>query len=507
LILPPIHEIQKKGKLDIHEKNMIDLAEKNSVRLLRLVNQILDFNKLENDTLHIKVTSVEMVSFCREVFSLFEDSAQRHNIIFDFISNEKSCNVWIDAEKFETVLFNLLSNAFKFTPNSGKITVELSINKNEQSFGEGAFIMQITDTGIGISPEDKPKIFERFYQSKTSRNKDAGSGIGLTLAAEYVNLHHGNINVESTVGKGTTFIVKLPLGRKHFPVDTLLPDIPFSLMATRTVHEVPLGQQTYQLSLKSDKPLVLLVEDNPEMIEFIKTSLGHKYNIVTANNGEEGLIKANNFLPEVIISDIMMPVMDGLTLCKKVKESPRTSYVGIILLTAKSLDSHRVEGIRTGADVYLTKPFEVELLEAHLDQLIARKKELTESFRNELLNQHEQPKKENNQDNKFIKRVMDIIEANISNPDLSVEMISNEMAMSSTHLYRKLKTITDHSANSIIQKYRLKKASLLLQNKEGNISEIMYQVGFSNLSYFSKCFKVAYGMTPKNYQENGFNKS
>jgi len=500
LILPPIHEIQKKEKLDSHIKNLINLAEKNSLRLLRLVNQILDFNKLENDTLQLRVSSVEMVRFCRDIFILFEDTARRHNIEFKFETDNKDFFVWMDMEKVETVLFNLLSNAFKFTPNGGKISLNIQKVPEDSSFSDGACVLRISDTGIGIPPEEQPKIFERFYQSNKNRSRESGSGIGLTLTSEYINLHHGIVDVESTIGKGTEFTVKLPLGKKHFPLESITNDAPVKLMATRSVHKAVKGSKSYQFNLKSDKPLILVIDDNPDMVEFLKSSLSDTYNIVSAENGEEGLIKANNFMPEVIISDIMMPVMDGLTLCKKVKENPRTSYIGIVLLTAKSLDSQHLEGIRIGADVYLTKPFDVELLEAHLIQLITRKKELEGYFRNELITNQDQAKSENNHDNKFIKQVMDIIEANISNPDLSVEMISNEMAMSSTHLYRKLKLLTDHSAKIIIQKYRLKKASLLLQNHEGNISEIMYQVGYSNLSYFSKCFKGEYGVTPKIFQ-------
>ncbi len=246
--------------------------------------------------------------------------------------------------------------------------------------------------------------------------------------------------------------------------------------------------------------MVLIIEDNTDIIDFIRTSLGHKFNFVVAQNGEEGLQKANNFMPEVIISDIMMPVMDGLTLCEKVKENPKTSHITIILLTAKSMPSNRLEGIKKGADVYLTKPFEIELLEAHVNNLIHRKKELTSYFRNELVVNQDTPETKDNQDNKFLKKVMDLIEANISEPDFGVENISKEIGMSSTHLYRRLKALTNLSAQDIIKKYRIKKASLLLENNEGNVSETMYKVGFSSASYFSKCFKAEFGMTPKEFQ-------
>jgi YesN/AraC family two-component response regulator len=259
-------------------------------------------------------------------------------------------------------------------------------------------------------------------------------------------------------------------------------------------------ENTYHLGLASDKPLILIIEDNADIITFIQASLHDKYNFITATNGEEGLDKTTSFLPELIISDIMMPVMDGLTMCRQIKSNPKTSHIAVIMLTARTLTSQQVEGLRTGADSYLTKPFDIDLLEAHIDHLLQRKQELADYFKHELILQPEEGAGEN-VDDKFIKKVMSIIEANIANPEFSVEMLSDEVGMSSTHLYRKLKSTTKLSPNDIIRKYRIKKASLLLANKEGNISEIMYAVGFSNLSYFSKCFKGEFGTTPKEYQQ------
>jgi YesN/AraC family two-component response regulator len=241
-----------------------------------------------------------------------------------------------------------------------------------------------------------------------------------------------------------------------------------------------------------------LVENNPDVVEFVRISLGDKYNFIVAENGEEGLARASRFYPAVVVSDIMMPVMDGLTLCRKIKEDPKTSHIPIILLTARKLDENKVEGIRMGADSYLTKPFDIELLDAHIDHLIHRTEEMKTYFRNELVLVSDPPG--TNSEELFIGKVMNIIEANISNPDFGVEVLCRDIGMSTTHLYRKLKATTHLSANEIIKKYRIKKASLLLRNKHGNISEIMYSVGFSNLSYFSKCFKKEYGMSPKDYQ-------
>jgi len=500
LILPPIHEVQKRGKLDAESNQLIGLAEKNSIRLLRLVNQILDFNKLENETLQIKASPVNLIAFCHDIFQLFTDQAHRHHIDFTFHSPIDQQDVWVDSEKIETVLFNLLSNAFKFTPENGTITMSIDLIAANENFPEVSFEIKVDDTGIGISKEDSSHIFERFYQAKSGKRKESSSGIGLTLAAEYTKLHHGQITVSSEIGKGTTFTIQLPLGKSHLPPESIHEHI----QEPNTITTRPNTSQNhaqFESNLSPDKPLLLIVEDNDDIIEFICSSLSHQYNFVVAGNGEEGLIKAEKFMPELIISDIMMPVMDGLALCDRIKGNPKTSHMMVILLTAKSMAANRLEGIRRGADVYLTKPFEIDLLDAHISNLLKRKHELTNYFRNELITNNDQPEEKDNQDNRFLKKVMDVIEANVSEPEFTVGDLSQEIGMSSTHLYRRLKALTNHTAQDIIKKYRLKKASLLLQNNEGNVSETMLKVGFSSLSYFSKCFKEEYGMTPKEFQK------
>lgn len=500
LILPPIHQILKRGNLDKENLKLITLAEKNSHRLLRVINQILDFRKLEKNTLQVKVTSLELVNFCQDIHALFADKADRKRISFGFTSKANVLKIWADVEKIETVLFNLLSNAFKFTQKGGAISLSIDQLPGNTEYPEGIAEIKITDTGIGIGTDEKYKIFEPFYQTRESKKMEIGTGIGLALASEYIKLHYGEIKVDSIKGKGSCFTVWLPLGNAHFPVDYIQEDEEINLVATKeTADDTVINP--YRFGLESEKPLIMIIDDSYDIIDFVRISLSSKYHFVSAENGEEGLQKAVNFLPEIIITDIMMPVMDGLTLCKKIKENPRTSHISIILLTAKDLTAQKIEGIRKGADVYITKPFEIEFLEANIDHLLIRKKELSDYLKNELIMQPSAESDKENVDDKFIKKVINIIETNISNSDFSVEILSDEIGMSSTHLYRKLKSLTRLSANEIIKKYRLKKASLLLRNKEGNISEIMYDVGFSNLSYFSKCFKSEFGLTPKDYQQ------
>jgi DNA-binding response OmpR family regulator len=321
------------------------------------------------------------------------------------------------------------------------------------------------------------------------------------MVAEYAKLHYGNVAVESSPGEGSRFTITLPLSNVHFPIDPEQEPSSLNLVATKTNSSDDENSSSYIYDLDSDKPLVLIVEDNTDMIDFLRINLKDKYHLIIAKNGEEALQKTNSVLPEVIISDIMMPIMDGITLCKKIKENSRTSHIGIILLTAKNLMAQKIEGIRVGADAYLTKPFEVELLVASVDHLLKRKQELSHYFKTDVLTHPEFQSSKENLDDKFVKKVANIIEANISNPDFNVEILSREIGMSTTHLYRKLKSLTHYSAKDIIKKYRLKKASLLLKNNEGNISEIMYEVGFSSLSYFAKCFKSEFGLSPKDYQQ------
>jgi signal transduction histidine kinase/ligand-binding sensor domain-containing protein/DNA-binding response OmpR family regulator len=498
LIIPPLQEIIKRGNLDDHDKALIGIAEKNSQRLLRLINQVLEYRKLEHENQSLTISLFDIVSFSHELYSLFSDKAARNNIDFTIHSALPSCEVWADKEKVEIIIFNLLSNAFKFTPKNGKVRIEISEEKSE-AFPDGSVVISVVDNGIGIPEKDQAEIFKQFYQTEESRNLADGSGIGLTLVAEYLKMHRGKIKVVSSPGEGSTFTIALPLGSAHFPIDRAEKAKEIALVAKKNLQDEK--TEDYEFNLRTEKPVIVLAEDNPDMIEFIVLTLEKKYHFVVCNNGEEGLNKALSIVPDIIITDIMMPVMDGLELCRRIKKENKTSHIPIILLTAKSLTAHKIEGIRVGADVYLTKPFEIEVLEAHIDHLLERKTELYQYFRHELVTEPtEKETGKENEDDRFLRKVMNSIEANISNPDFSVESLSDEMGMSSTHLYRKLKSLTQLGGNEIIKKYRIKKASLLLKNKEGNISEIMYEVGFSNLSYFSKCFRAEFGVTPKEYQ-------
>ncbi|WP_233825861.1 hybrid sensor histidine kinase/response regulator transcription factor [Dyadobacter sp. CY312] len=494
LILPPIHQIMKNGKLDDDNFKLISLAEKNSHRLLRVVNQVLDFKKMQEDKLYLNTSKVEIIGLLKELYSHFADKAARHEVKYNYTNSSERFEIFADAEKVETMVLNLLSNAFKFTPKGGTITLDVKII-NDVNPVNCAVQIRVKDSGVGISNEDQKRIFERFYQTAESRKREMGSGIGLALTLEYVKMHGGQINLESEPGKGSVFTVLLPKGKVE-KIGGEVNDADSYPMFQATL---PNPKEYGSVSSESAKPLLLIVEDNPDMVDFVCLTLNEKYRFVVAGDGEEGLKMAVRYLPDVIISDVMMPVMDGLTFCKRIKANPKTSRTAVILLTARSLTSQKIEGIKTGADAYITKPFDIELLDAQIGNLLQRKQELDAYFQHKLIVAPVLEDGKENVDEKFVNRVMSSVEAHIADPEFNVEMLASEVGMSSAHLSRKLKTLTQFSANEIIKKYRIKKASLLLENNEGNVSEVMYDVGFSNLSYFSKCFREEFGVTPKEY--------
>ncbi|WP_082026734.1 hybrid sensor histidine kinase/response regulator transcription factor [Flammeovirga sp. OC4] len=493
LILPPLQQIRAKVALDKDSVSLLEIAEKNADRLKKLVNQILDFNKMQNEKLSLKFSKTEAKDFCENVVHLFSHQAIQKNINYQFTSTFESLELWIDKEKMETILFNLLSNAFKFTDDKGEIKVHLSTCTFKGN--EGLRIL-IQDSGIGIPEKDQQHIFERFYQTKNQNR--GGTGIGLALVAEFVELHYGSISVESDGHKGTTFTIDLPLGMEHLPLEQIVQD-EVDLISTPIRDDLDQKVASYKLTLDDEKSLVLIVDDNKDIVDLLRMSLKDKFNLIIAENGQDALQKAIRIVPQLIISDVMMPVMDGISFTEEIKKNPKTDKIPIILLTAKSLTTQKIEGLNAGADIYLTKPVEIEELTTYAFKLIAKGKTLSASKSDLVGDEGVNPM--NNEDTIFVNKVIDFIESNLSNEDLSVEMIADEMSISAKHLTRKLKAITQQTPKDIIKKYRLKKASILLQNKEGNITDIVDQTGFSSLSYFSRVFKSEFKMSPKKYQE------
>ncbi len=487
LITPPIQQVLNSGELQGKNLEMLKLAEKNSKRLLKLVNQILDFRKMEEQDVPLMKSTVDIVAFSKEIYDSFMDLSSRNEITYEFTSTESSCLLVCDKEKIEAILFNLLANAFKHTPPNGKIQVVL-----DKIVQDRIDKIQITvvDTGAGINIADQTKIFNSFYQANNNESGQQGTGIGLAMAKQYALLHHGDIKVKSELNVGSAFTFVFP--------------IEYSEKETTVVVENHVedskDENKHVTADKTHLKKLLIVDDNPDILDYIEINLGIEYNIIKATNGQKGLDVAREEKPDIIVSDIMMPVMDGLEMCKMLKQTAELHHIPVILLTAKSLDVQKVEGIESGANMYITKPFDINYLKACIANLLERDQQLYDFIKKQLLIKPIAiADSDSNQDEIFIKKVMDIIAENISNPNLSVDLISSKIGLSSTHLYRKLKAITNQSTKDILKNYRLQKAAQMIQNNEGNITEIMYNVGFNSLSSFSKSFKTKFGVSPSEY--------
>lgn len=493
LIIPPIQELMKGSVKPEHQNRLLTLASRNAQRLYKLVNQVLDFRKIENEKLELTTSRIEMVSFCRRIFDSFDDLASRHEIAYQFKTNHKTIYSTADGDKLETIVFNLLSNAFKYTPVHGNISMNLLYIQNENE-GDAMVRISVKDSGIGISGEEQKHIFEQFYQTSESKALNKGSGIGLTLAQEYAKLHRGSISVTSDKGKGSEFVLNLPADHQRKYVGRL---------PVKIQHDYKAGAiQNTMMSLPPTAKRILVVDDNEDILEYIQMNLCDFYHIHLAANGQEALELLKKQHVHLIISDVMMPIMDGIALCSRIKQSRTLMHIPVILLTARSLETQKVKGLDSGADLYITKPFDIEYLKSSIRSIFKREEQMTEYIRTQLLinPKNDADEKERNEDALFLKKVMTLIENNISNPDFGVEMLSRLVNMSSTHLYRKLKAITGLPTKEVIMNYRMQKAAKMIKNSEGNISDIMYAVGFANLSGFSRSFKAKFGVPPTGFK-------
>lgn len=500
----------------------------NSKRLLFLINQLLDFRKLESGKLKLKVAHGDIVAQIKNVMNIFLLRAEQRKIDFSFQSDANKLMAWFDPEKFDKLLINLVSNAFKFTSDEGRIYIRLKITEQDAiqyhtetitdfqdqqeakpGRGESKIYVEISvqDTGIGISPENLGNIFDRFYQVHNPNVQfNEGSGIGLALVKEMVELHHGIIRVESQLGKGSTFKVYIPLGRNHFSEEeisdrSIVPaDVP--------VDFVTAGGQPDKVQdnlNKTNLPLILIVDDHEDMINYLKVEYLLVFRVISAKNGVEALDKAIQNLPDLILSDIMMPIMDGITLTKKLKSELKTSHIPIILLTARSIEENVLEGLETGADDYVTKPFSTKILQYRILNLIENRKKLREQFSgNHLINLSNITT--TSADKKFMELALKIIDENLMDPKFDNDFFIREMGMSRSVVYSKLNAITGKTVSEFIRAIRLKTAAQILLQNDLSIGEILYKVGFNNRAYFSKCFKEEYGMSASEYVEMHSNK-
>lgn len=514
LIINPLEKLIVDNK-DLKLQKTYVMIYRNAQRILRLINQLMDIRKLDKGQMQLHFRETDIVGFIEDLMMTFEYLAQRKNISFNFIHKDEHLSVWIDLNNFDKVLLNILSNAFKYTPDNGNITIELSTGKDDTTKGplRRYFEIVIMDDGIGIDKDKIEQIFERFYQiSNDFTNSNFGTGIGLHLSRSLVHLHYGSICAENRRDiQGTRFVIRIPLGSAHLKAQELESGGDFSLATANaiasTVSNEFVNSSIEDGSQKKVKPKtkyrILVVDDEDEIRDYIRAELMSDYKILVCDNGKKALDIALTEQPDLIISDVMMPEMDGTTLVRKVKQNININHIPVILLTARSAPENKIEGLETGADAYISKPFSTEVLKTTIANLLENRMRLKNKFSG---SQYPEDKVQNieikSSDEVLMERIMKIINENLSNPELSVEMLANNVGMSRVHMHRKLKELTNQSARDFIKSIRLKQAALLLANKKLSISEVAYATGFSNLSHFSSSFREFYGMSPKEYVES-----
>lgn len=493
LIVSPLEDMIKESTNDRQTKRLNQMRN-NAMRLLSLVNQLLDFRKSDESDLHLNPSEGDIVSFARNVCNSFVSLSDRKNINLTFYSSQQSIELLFDEDKMEKIFMNLLGNAFKFTPAGGRIDVAIELTGDDQS----KLRIQVSDTGIGIKDKDKEHIFERFYQVNDDGESlsGTGSGIGLSLVSEYVRLHDGNIRVTDNVERGSVFIVEIPI--RHS--ETSQATHPAKTSAAKESSTIADAVQTVAENAGNDREKrkkVLIVDDSQDMTDMLKDSLDNIYDVVTAPDGVVALKKALETKPDIILTDLMMPNMNGMELCRALKENPKTVNIPIIILTAKHDLGVKLEGLTIGADDYITKPFNLDVLRLRMRRLIELN---SKGARRSLIEPEPDNIKITPLDEKLIEKAMKYVSQNISKPELSVEELSDALAMSRVSLYKKIKQITGKSPIEFIRIIRLKRAAQLLRESQLNISEIAYQTGFNNPKMFSRYFKEEFGILPSAYQ-------
>lgn len=490
LVADPVEQLLEDKALTPRQQSLLKVVHKNVHILLRLVNQILDFRKYENDKLELVRANMNLRVQLQEWSHSFQTLALKKHIHFVLEVNDDRADylMAVDAEKMERVYFNLLSNAFKFTPENGTITVTLSTLTKEEG-GRYARLV-VADTGSGISVQHIRHIFDRFYQIDVNH---AGSGIGLALAKAFVELHGGEITVDSVEGKGTVFTVDIPMTVVEEPSADLVQE---PRITQQTVVEELEDMETEEQIPDENKECILIIDDNADVRDYVKSLLKEEYTVIEAPDGRAGLKKAMKYVPDAIICDVMMPVMDGLECCRKLKTELQTSHIPVMLLTACSLDEQRIQGFECGADSYISKPFNSKLLLVRLRNLMDNHKRLKQFFGDKTTLSKEPV---SDVDKGFVDRFRELIEENLADSELSVEDLGSKMGLSRVQLYRKIKALTNYSPNELVRIARLKKAASLLASSEKTISEITYEVGFTSPSYFTKCYKDHFGESPTDF--------
>ena len=504
LIISPLRQLIKKYREDEKETSKLKVMLKNAEHLYRLINQILDLSKIEAGKDFLKATEDDLVDFTKRVALNFSPYAEEKNIHFELKLPQQAIPVFFEKKKLEKVITNLLSNAFKYTPDYGKIS--LTMNESFQ-FVE----VQIKDSGMGISKEEQEYIFNRFYQGKNAKSISS-TGIGLELVKQLVEIHKGEILLDSTPGQGSMFTIKLLKGRQHLKPNEISKTQDSFVLSEESrielksfVSKSP-NQKVDKNQTQKNKPRILIVEDNEDLRKFLIDILYKRYDVYSAENGSKGLKVLQEVNPEIVITDAMMPVMDGYEMTQRIKEDPNFAHTFVIMLSVKAHPDNVSKGFKFGADAYIAKPFKPERLELQIQNFLRSRKDYKKHIAEGQHILQQASKKEalvnyDKGDEEFIKQFASIVNENLSNSQLKIDDICREMGVSKSFLYRKIKTLLQQSTNEFIRITRLKRAAYLLRESNFKVAEITYQVGFNDLQYFRKCFKGHYSMTPSEYQK------
>lgn len=506
LIISPLQKLMASDNDPEERQRSYRTISRNSERILHLVNQLMDIRKIDKGQMRLKFSEIEIVDFVKDLYSTYQYQTKAKRIELTFNAEPDALNVWMDPKNFDKIILNLLSNACKFTPEGGKIELLLRTgNDTTQPEALQRYVeIVVSDTGIGINESERNRIFDRFYQIRNSQNNsNVGTGIGLHLTRSLVELHYGTIQVENNPDrKGSRFIVRLPLGKEHLKPEEIETEMEYHTLPVveEPTLALPVVEEDHTKLKSKSKYRVLVVEDDEEIRKYICRELSADFHMLESTNGKEALTMILKKAPHLVISDVMMPEMDGLTLCRKIKQNVNINHVPVILLTAKTREEDNLEGLSIGADAYMTKPFSIDILKKTAENIIKSRELLRNCFTGTQEQEAKKPVFElQSTDNKLLDRIMNVINRNLSNPELNVEMISSEVGISRVHLYRKLKELTNQSTRDLIRNVRLKHAASLLVYKHYNVTEVASLTGFTSTSLFSRTFKELYGVSPKDY--------
>jgi signal transduction histidine kinase/ligand-binding sensor domain-containing protein/DNA-binding response OmpR family regulator len=499
LIITPLLSLMKQDS-DPQRRNVYLTIKRNAERILNLINQMMDLRKIDKGMMQMRMQETNLIAFTEDIHNMFKHQAESKQITLTFEHDTDRLPVWIDRKNFDKVIFNILSNAFKFTPTGGKIDIKVT-HDNQNA------IISISDNGEKI-PEDKlDRIFERFYQTPSGTNdRNVGTGIGLDLTRSLVELHYGAIKARN-LEQGCEFVVSIPLGHAHLRPEELMTEKEKDNTATSLTDMMDVEENLPPIELQPDKHLqhraaIIIAEDDDEIRDYLTKELSEDYDIHSCTNGREALAEVYRTHPDIVISDVMMPEMDGNTLCTQLKLNPQTNHLPVILLTAKNRDEDKLEGLETGADAYIVKPFNMDILRRTIGNLINARTLLRQKYgRTEQLEGQMEEVKVKSPDEKLLDRIMNTINKQLNNSDLSVDMIADEVGISRVHLHRKMKELTGQTPHDFIRTLRLKQAANLLTTQNMNITEVVYACGFSNPTSFSTLFKSVYGMSPREYMK------